>query len=207
MIRSLMIVTVNICSIGVNAQFYNGSIMDFGKNRIQYKPIEWSFYRHERFDVFFYAGGKELSERTANTVKECLPRYEELFDYTLENRLQLIVFDRLSDLRQTNLGLGSKGVALGGTTNLVDNKILLYYEDRTSNFANQVRAGVAEALVNEFLYGSNFREGLRSYTLMTVPDWFRKGLIAYLSRDWNTAKEDKIRDGIISGRYYNFNRF
>ena len=206
MIRSLLIFTVMICSIGVNAQFYNGSIMDFGKNRIQYKPIEWSFYRHERFDVFFYAGGKELSERTANTVKECLPRYEELFDYTLENRLQLIVFDRLSDLRQTNLGLGSKGVALGGTTNLVDNKILLYYEDRTSNFANQVRAGVAEALVNEFLYGSNFRERLRSSTLMTVPDWFRKGLIAYLSRDWNTATEDKIRDGIISGRYYKFNR-
>lgn len=180
--------------------------MDFGKNRIQYKPIEWSYYRYERFDVFFFAGGKDLSERVARTVRYSLPEYEEFFDYTMENRLQFLVCDRLSNLKQTNVGLGSKGMNLGGTTNLVDSKILLYYNQSTAEFIEQVRAGLAESIVNEFLYGADFRERLRSSTLMNIPDWYRKGLVAYLSRTWKNETEDHVRDGILSGRYFKFNR-
>jgi hypothetical protein len=206
MIRSLLFSVFLLLSVYSEAQFYNGSVMDFGKNRIQYKPIEWSYYRYERFDVFFFAGGKDLSERVARTVRYSLPEYEEFFDYTMENRLQFLVCDRLSNLKQTNVGLGSKGVNLGGTTNLVDSKILVYYNQSTAEFIEQVRAGLAESMVNEFLYGSDFRERLRSSTLMNIPDWYRKGLVAYLSRDWKNATEDHVRDGILSGRYFKFNR-
>jgi Tol biopolymer transport system component len=206
MIRSFLFFLLILLATKADAQFYNGSVMDFGKNRIQYKPIEWSFYRYERFDVFFFAGGKDLSERVARTVRYSLPEYEEFFDYTLENRIQFLVCDRLSNLKQTNVGLGSKGINLGGTTNLVDSKILVYYDQSTAEFIEQVRAGLAESLVNEFLYGADFRERLRSSTLMNVPEWYRKGLVAYLSRSWKSETEDLVRDGILSGRYFKFNR-
>ena len=189
------------------AQFYNGSRMDFGKNRIQYKPIEWSFYRYDRMDVYFYAGGKELSKRVAQTAKATLFEYEQLFDYTLENRMQLLVFDRLSDLKQSNVGLGAESLNnLGGTTRMVGSKVLLYYENGTAGFVEQIRAGVAEAVVNEFLYGSDFRDRLRSSTLLNIPEWYHKGLVAWMSRPWTTRMDDQVRDGILSGRYLKFNR-
>ncbi len=180
--------------------------MDFGKNRIQYKPIEWSFYRYDRMDVYFYSGGKELSKRVAQTAQITLSEYEQLFDYTLENRLQLLVFDRLSDLKQSNVGLGGQSQNnLGGTTRMVGSKVLLYYEKGTVAFAEQIRSGVAESFVNEFLYGSDFRDRLRSSTLLNIPDWFHKGLVSWMSRPWNTRTDDQVRDGIISGRFLKFN--
>ena len=124
--------------------------MDFGKNRIQYKPIEWSFYRFERMDVYFYSGGKELAKRTAQTAESTLAEYEQLFDYTLENRIQLLVFNRLSDLKQSNVGLGGQSIDnIGGTTRMVGSKVLLYFENGTASFVEQIRSGIAEAVVNE----------------------------------------------------------
>jgi len=181
--------------------------MDFGKNRIQYKPIEWSFYRYERMDVYFYSGGKELSKRVAQTAQFSLNEYEQLFDYTLENRLQYLVFNRLSDLKQSNVGLGGQSQNnLGGTTRMVGSKVLLYFENGTAEFAEQIRSGTAEAFVSEFLYGSDFRDRLRSSTLLSVPDWYQKGLVAWMSRPWSTRMDDQVRDGIMSGRYLKFNR-
>ena len=191
----------------VNAQFYNGSKMDFGKNRIQYKPIEWSFYRFERMDVYFYSGGKELAKRTAQTAESTLAEYEQLFDYTLENRIQLLVFNRLSDLKQSNVGLGGQSIDnLGGTTRMVGSKVLLYFENGTASFVEQIRSGIAEAVVNEFLYGSDFRDRLRSSTLLNIPSWYHKGLVNWMSRPWNSRIDDQVRDGILSGRFLKFNR-
>jgi hypothetical protein len=191
----------------VNAQFYNGSQLEFGKNRIQYKPLDWSFYRYDRFDVFFYAGGKELSHRTAKIAQSFIPELENRFDYTLQNRLQLLIFDRLSDLKQSNVGIdASLANNLGGVTRQVGNKILLYNENGTVGFVKQVQAGIAEALVNEFLFGNDFRERLRSATLLNIPEWYLKGLVAWLSNSWDSEIENQVRDGIISGRYMQFNR-
>ena len=146
-LRILLIYSIILlAAMPVNAQFYNGSKMDFGKNRIQYKPIEWSFYRFERMDVYFYSGGKELAKRTAQTAESTLAEYEQLFDYTLENRIQLLVFNRLSDLKQSNVGLGGQSIDnLGGTTRMVGSKVLLYFENGTASFVEQIRSGIAEA--------------------------------------------------------------
>ncbi|MEX1188701.1 MAG: hypothetical protein WED33_05540, partial [Bacteroidia bacterium] len=45
-----------------------------------------------------------------------------------------------------------------------------------------------------------------SSTLMNIPDWFRKGLVSYMSRPWSTDSDSWLKDGILSGRYYKFNR-
>jgi Tol biopolymer transport system component len=181
--------------------------MEFGKNRVQYKPIEWSFYRYEKMDVYFYSGGKELSKLTAQTAHAALKEYEQLFDYTLENRLQLLIFDRLSDLKQSNVGLGGQSSNnLGGTTRMVGNKVLLYYENSTASFVEQIRSGVAESVVNEFMLGSDFRQRLRSATLLNIPDWYQKGLVAWMSRPWNARIDNQVRDGIMTGRFLKFNR-
>lgn len=92
-----------LAQLRLNAQFYNGSQIDFGQNRIQYKSLEWSFYRYDKYDVFFYAGGKELSHLAAQHAHDCVKNLEVRFNYELVNRLQIILFNRLSDLRQTNL--------------------------------------------------------------------------------------------------------
>ena len=102
--------------------------MDFGKNRVQYIPVDWEFYRYEKYDVFFYAGGKDLSHLAAKAANVYLKELEERFNYELENRIQLILFNRLSDLRQSNLGsMPDAENNPGGMTRHVGNKIMLSY--------------------------------------------------------------------------------
>ncbi|MDZ7848634.1 MAG: hypothetical protein U5L96_18895 [Owenweeksia sp.] len=40
----------------VQGQFYYGLRQDFGKNRVQFHEFDWTFYRFEQFDVYFYRG-------------------------------------------------------------------------------------------------------------------------------------------------------
>ena len=200
-----------ILSIGLgttlNAQFYNGSQMEFGQNRIQYKPINWEFYRYPKYDVFFYAGGKDLSHQAARIADEFLVELENRFNYELENRLQIILFNRLSDLRQTNLGsTPDMENNPGGMTRQVGNKVMVYYTNGFVPFVNQLKSGIAGAFIQEMLYGSNLKERMRSGTIIRIPTWFEKGLAKYLSEPWDARQTSRVRDGLISGRYFNLNR-
>ena len=44
------------------AQFYQGSNMEFGKNRVQYKDFTWFYYPGQNFDVYYYIGGEKLAQ-------------------------------------------------------------------------------------------------------------------------------------------------
>ncbi len=181
--------------------------MDFGKNRIQYIPVDWGFYRYEKYDVFFYAGGRDLSHLAAKAAQTYLNELEERFNYEMENRLQLILFNRLSDLRQSNLGtMPDAENNPGGMTRQIGNKILLSYEDGTVSFLKQLKIGIADAFIQEFLYGSDFRDRLKASTLMNIPVWFEKGLVRWLAEPWNAVNTSQVRDGLVSNRYLYLNR-
>lgn len=184
------------------AQFYAGSQMEFGKNRIQYHPFDWSFYRYERFDVFFYVGGKENALQVAQNTAAWLPKLEQRFNYGLETRLQILIFNRLSDLKQSNLGTGLESAqSLGGTARQHGNKILLFMEDGNTGLQRQLREGIASAMVNELLFGTDLRNRIRSNAFMYIPDWYVKGLVSWMADGWDTGTDEMLREGLLTGRY------
>jgi len=190
-----------------SAQFYNGSQIEFGKNRIQHTQYDWSYYRYQRFDTYFYVGGKDLANYTAQIADQFLTKLEERFDFTLENRISFLIFNRLSDLKQSNVGLESGGkFNLGGVTNLVGNKVMLNFESSLAVFEQDIRKGIARVMLEEMLYGADLRDKIRTNMLLNIPTWFTEGLIAYVGSNWNTEIDNYIRDGIVDGRYLKFNR-
>ena len=46
-------------------QFYNGSQVDFGKNRVQFNDYLWSHYKYEQFNIYFYEEGKNIADYLA----------------------------------------------------------------------------------------------------------------------------------------------
>ena len=51
-----------VCAVTADAQFYQGTNMEFGKNRVQYREFTWFFYPSENFEVYYYVGGEELAQ-------------------------------------------------------------------------------------------------------------------------------------------------
>ena len=88
----------------VEAQFYNGSQLTFGKNRVQYKDFLWTYYNFEKFDTYFYRNGQELAQLTARYAQDQINEIEMKLESTIDDKIQFIVFNNLSDLKQSNIG-------------------------------------------------------------------------------------------------------
>lgn len=189
-------------------QFYNGHQMTFGKNRVQYEDFYWQFFRFERFDTYFYVDGRNLALQTAKIAERKLREVENFFEHTLEHRIIFIIYNRHSDFKQSNIGLvtGAEQTNIGGVTRIIENKVFLYFEGDHQKFEEQITAAIAQVIFTDMMYGGSFRDKVASSTVLNIPEWYEKGLYSYVAKRWSVEIENKVKDGILSGRYKKFSR-
>ncbi len=189
------------------AQFYTGSQMEFGKNRVKYDNFFWTYYAYDRYDVYFYEEGKDLANYVSKSAKKQITAIEKMFDYSVDNRFQFLVYNKQSDFKQSNIGLSvEEQYNTGGVTRIAGTKIILYYEGDHAKLDAQIREGIAQVVIDEMMYGGSLRQMLKNNTLLNLPDWYLKGLVSYASTDWNPTIDNRVKDGIMSGKYDNINR-
>ena len=209
--RKITIIFLLILSIfygvPIHAQFYNGSQQDFGKNRVQHREFIWTSYKFTRFDVYFYAGGMQTAIYASNITDELIEETENYFDYILEGKIQLIIYNKLGDLKQSNIGFTSaEEYNVGGVTRIVGSKVFIYYDGDHNHLEQQIKAAIAEVLISQMMYGGSWKDRIKNSTLLTLPEWYIEGLISLYSTGWNEDVENKVKDGILSGRFEKFNR-
>ena len=186
----------------LNAQFYNGTKVTFGKNRVQYDDFEWQFYRFQKFETYFYTGGKELAVHTAKYVHQRMGKLEKFLDFYLDERVQFIIYNKQSHFRQSNIGLSTNtNYNIGGVTKIVGSKVFVYFEGDYEKFEKQIDAGLLEVLIYQMIYGGNWREVLRNSALLSVPEWYVKGLVSYYSYGEDPLINSQIKDGILNERF------
>ncbi|PJB15344.1 MAG: hypothetical protein CO118_03890 [Flavobacteriales bacterium CG_4_9_14_3_um_filter_32_8] len=195
-----------LCTNKVDAQFYNGTHVGFGKNRVQYDYFEWKYYRYNQYETYFYTGGNELAIYTAKVARQHIKDQEAFFEYDLVDKIQFIIFNKQSHFKQSNVGLYLENGDMGGITNIMGSKVFIYYNGDLADFNSQIKEGIAQVMINQQIYGSNWRQVLKNTSLLSVPDWYSKGLTSYLSNKWSPEIENSVRDGITSGKYKKFNR-
>lgn len=189
------------------AQFYNGSEQQFGKNRVQYQDFYWQYYRYPKFNSYFYKGGENLAKTVAERVQQYLPLYENQFEITLDKKLEVIVYKSFSDFKQSNIGYeANTDYNIGGTTQLVGNNLFVYYPGTMKGLDEQIKLGLTQVFVDLSLYGSSMQDNLRSSALMSLPNWFTKGIVAYYSKGFNAEVDLKIKDAFLREELENFNR-
>ncbi|MFH1122010.1 MAG: hypothetical protein V1775_19485 [Bacteroidota bacterium] len=195
-----------LISFWSDAQFYNGSQMPFGKSRVQYGDFLWTYYRFNDFDTYFYLNGKELAIYTARFAREILPELEQTYETRISDKVQFIIFNSLTDLKQSNIGhVSEQQYNIGGITHIIANKVFIYFDGNYKNFEKQIKAGMARVLIDQSIYGGSLGRQITNATLMNMPSWFIDGLVSYASEEWSTEIDNYVRDGIISGRYRKFN--
>ena len=192
--------------INAGGQFYNGHQMTFGKNKVQYYDYYWSFYRFDDFDCYFNEYGRDLAQFTADYAMEKLNEIEDYFDYTLEKRLIFIIHNKNAEYKQSNIGLltfDEETYNTGGFSRIIKNKVSLYFEGDHVAYKKQIAASITEVIINEMLYDADFKDRIASSSLIYMPDWYLKGLINYVSFGWDFETENRVKDGIRSGKYKN----
>ena len=208
-LRKLSILLISgLLYLNASGQFYNGHQMTFGKNKVQYYDYYWQFYRFENFDCYFNEYGRDLAQFTANYATKKLEEIEDYFDYTLEKRMIFIIYNKSAEYKQSNIGLvtyDEESYNIGGFSRIIKNKVMLYYEGDHVAFQNQIAASIAEVIINEMLYNAETRDRVSSSQVINMPDWYIKGLIKFSSHNWDYEAENRVKDGLKSGKYKNIN--
>ncbi len=86
-----------------------------------------------------------MAEFVGKNADKEIEEVEKLFDYRTNGRLQFMIFNRYSDLKQTNIGLeGDEMIGnTGGLTRVMGNKVLIYFDGDHEHLRQQIRAGVS----------------------------------------------------------------
>ena len=188
------------------SQFYNGSQLEFGKNRVQFQEFLWTYYIIDNCDIYFYRNGKELAIFTAKYAENYIPKIERKLESNFSKKIRFIIFNNLTDLKQSNIGLiNDEQYNTGGVTHIVGDKVFLYFNGSHKNFEKQIRAGIANVLIDDMMHGGSVGSQIKSSTLFVLPDWYLNGLISFLSEEWSTDIDNLVKDGIMSGTYEKFN--
>lgn len=202
----LVIFVMILSSNSLYGQFYNGSQLTFGKNRVQYNDFLWTYYQFDDFDTYFYLNGLELALFTARYADIYLDELESRLETPLEEKIQFIIYNNLSDLKQSNIGLLSdQHYNTGGITYIIGHKVFVYFNGDLNHFAAQIRAGIARVIIEQTLYGGSVGTQIKNTTLMALPEWFVDGVVSYVSENWSSDIDNFVRDGIVSGRFEKFN--
>lgn len=194
--RFLSILVCICCCLSVFAQFYNGLQQDFGKNRIQYGEKFWFYFRHNNYDIYFDKNGRNLAEFVAKNVDSNYAEIKRFLEFDYSRRIVFVVYNTLNDFRQSNIGFSTSedDYNIGGTTQIIDNKVILYFTGDHNDLVRQIKNGIAEVMLSEFFFGiGSYRKILSNTTLASYPTWFFDGILEYLSQN----QQPKIDDIVI----------
>src|ERR1017187_10824381 len=124
---------------------------EFGQNRVQYKDFIWSYYKSDRFNVYFYLGGQELGKFTILTAQKEIENVEDKLEYKLNDKIDILVYNNLGDLKQSNIGFNVEQNNAGGTTKIIGNKMFVYFDGNHQHLLKQIREGIAKICLQNMM--------------------------------------------------------
>ncbi|MEX2272469.1 MAG: BamA/TamA family outer membrane protein [Vicinamibacterales bacterium] len=153
----------------------------FGRNKVQYKSLDFEVLKTEHFDIYFYPQEKEAIALAAQMAERWYSRLADLFGHELRGRQPLIIYASHTDFRQTNAIGGEIGEGTGGVTEGFKRRIVLPFGGSLADTDHVI----GHELVHAFQYditGNTVRDtGGQGPTVLRLPLWFVEGMAEYFS--------------------------
>lgn len=191
-----------------HGQFYDGSNMQFGKNRVQYRTFGWQYFSVDNSQVFYYPNGREFAYQVGSQLNGWIKEVESMYDRKLTGGVQVLVFNSASDFYQSNIGSSLETVDnIGGTATLVGSKVFVFADGTWEHTEALVKKNLSELIFNQILYGGNWQEALRNSTSgLEFPEWFDQGLHSFISQPWSAELAMEVEDAARCNKILNAQR-
>ncbi|MDQ3015434.1 MAG: outer membrane protein assembly factor [Bacteroidota bacterium] len=193
-VRFLLIaVLVGMAPLLVNSQSVT---TEFGKNRIQFHDDfdTWNMYETENFVTYWYGKGREIAHTVVQMAELDNPSIQNVLEHKMNDKIELIIYLDLTDMKQSNLGIEEQFTSERGITKVVENKVFLYFNGNHNDLRKSLREGIASVYINSMLHGNNLQEIVQNAVLLNLPDWFQEGLVSYMGEEWNSQIESDLKD-------------
>ena len=174
------------------------SAQAFGKNKVNYAEYRWSYIESEHFDIYFAEGGEEPANFLAVTAEDALVSLEQNLDYTLQNRVPIIVYNSHNSFLETNVILEMLSEGVGGFTELAKNRVVIPFEGPYEKFRHVIHHELTHAVMFDLLTDGGGLQAFLSGKAVQPPLWVSEGLAEYQSLGWDLESDDIMRDATIS---------
>src|SRR6186713_3169933 len=164
----------------------------FGKNRIQYRQFDWVYLSGENFDVYYYDARKSIAQEALEFLEGEFDRITDMIDYPPYFKTKVFIYNSLSDLRQSNMGLNRNVHKIGGETEFIKPYVEVAHLGTAQEYKEELLFKISELMVDEMMFGGNLKDIFQSSILMNLPDWFVNGASLYVAKGWTAEMDDYI---------------
>ncbi|MFZ4619598.1 MAG: peptidase MA family metallohydrolase [Bacteroidota bacterium] len=171
---------------------------NFGKNKVQYKPFNWSFIQTSHFDIYFYDGGASIANFTAVAAESAYASISNTMRYQLNNRISIMVYNSHNDFQQTNVVGEYMEEGIGGVTELFKNRVVLPFEGSYRQFRHVIHHELVHAVMNDMFYGGSIQSIISNNIRIQLPMWINEGFAEYEALKWDTNSDMFMRDATIN---------
>jgi hypothetical protein len=168
----------------------------FGKNRVQFHDDfnDWWSYDTDHYTVFWYGKERNIAKTVILLTQISYDDIEEIVDYKMNRKIQIIVYSNLSDMKQSNLGIKeSEESESPGITKFYENKVLVYFNGDHNDLLRQIREGTAKVFLYNMFGGLSYENIYKRLLISNFPKWFNAGSVKYLSRKWDYSDDEILR--------------
>jgi Tol biopolymer transport system component len=172
----------------------------FGRNRVQYKKPYWRHKSTANFDIYYYDNGARLSDFAIRYLETEFDEITDMLGYTPYFKSKIFIYNSISDLQQSNVGIDDSNLIVGGQTELFKSQIEIPFTGSEVDFKIELRRGVALMLIREMMFGGSLKEMLQSSYLGKFSESFLFGAARYVAEGWSEEMDDYMRDLFSSRR-------
>lgn len=190
----LILLFMGLARVSQAQRYFSATEEEFGKSRIQTKTFSWSTIRSTNFELNYYRGGEEQAKKAIQFLENEYRRITDVLGYTPFSAMKVFLYNSPRDLAQSNIGLHASTELNGGIMNAAKSRVQIAYTGQDESFQKELIARVSDLFLYDMLFGGSLKEVLQNSILLTLPDWFMKGIPAYLSAD---LKDPALKDQIV----------
>jgi Tol biopolymer transport system component len=178
----------------------------FGRNRIQHSQFDWKYLSSDNFDVYYYKGGEKIAKEVSEFLEQEFDRITDLIGYPPYNKTKLFLYNSVSDLQQSNVGIGEGTFEPGGETQFVKSNIEVANPGNIAALKQELLTQVSTLMVNEMMFGGSLKDMFQSAVLLNLPEWFIGGASLYVAKGWSIEMDDYVRELVNTKSARKFNR-
>jgi hypothetical protein len=170
----------------------------FGKNKVQYEPLDWGVLETPHLRLHFYAQEESLARCLAATAETVCVEFDGRFRLPSHRPIPFLIYSAHHVFQQTNATpeLISEGV--GGLTELIKGRVLIPHNGSWSRLVWVTRHELTHAYMLEKL--AQVMKAHHRTQGYLPPLWFIEGLAEYCGTHWDADAEGLLRDAVVSGR-------
>ncbi|HZP47800.1 MAG TPA: hypothetical protein VFB07_04670 [Vicinamibacterales bacterium] len=160
----------------------------FGRNKVQYKNLNFQILKTEHFDIYYYPEEREGIDVAARMAERWHARLGRVLEHQLRGRQPLVLYASHPDFEQTNAIGGELSEGTGGVTEPLRRRIVLPLGGPLSDTDHVIGHELVHAFQFDITTPQNAPPGQNGAE--RLPLWFIEGMAEYLSLgpvDPNTA--------------------